>query len=103
MQIVVRLAQKSLYNRTMETTTVQIEIQLKNRTMYTRFLVTTAYGWGFGDSIVEAKKKCRSEAPKYERSRLVYRAKLVTKETTCDGAGGINYYPEFPPIELGEV
>jgi hypothetical protein len=86
--------------------TVEIEIQQEKRKMYTRFLVTTGYGWGFGDSIKEAKIVCKTQTPRSlpnPHKPIHYIAKLVTQETTCDGSGGISYFPEYPPIELGEV
>jgi hypothetical protein len=75
----------------------------EKRKHYTRFLVTSGFGWGFGKTIAEAKENCRKEAPKYQRSRLGMKAKIVTEDTTCDGAGVISYRAEFPPIELGEI
>jgi hypothetical protein len=96
------MAQKSLYNRTMKETMVRIEPQLDNRKEYTKFVVYTTMGWGTGKSIKEAKKNYQRANPRNGRI-FRYNAKLVTEETTLDSAGGINYFPTTPPIELGEV
>lgn len=91
------------YNKGMNETTVQLEVAREGRLRYTRFLVTSGYGWGFGETIKEAKIICKSQHPREPKKTIHYQAKLVTPETTCDSGGGISYFPEFPPIELGEV
>lgn len=88
--------------------TVEIEVELQKRTRYTRFVVTSGYGWGISDSLVAAKKACKTQTPhnratEASKKPVIYRAKLVTQDTTLTGDGSISYFPEYPPIELGEV
>lgn len=84
-----------------ETTT--IEPNKENRKQYTRFLVTTAYGWGFGTTLPEAKKNARKEIPVRYRKEIIFRASLVDTSTVCRGDGSVEYHSDFPPIQLGEV
>ncbi len=80
-----------------------IEPRKDNRTVYNRFLVTNALGWGFGDTIAEAKKNALKDVRAAERKVLINRAALVAEETTCDSSGGISYHAKTPPVELGLV